>query len=211
MRRQFITAFFLGLVGLAACQTAPPPEKKLGSSVFPGTATALGDLPTYTTSVTQSVFVAAATDVFCVNGSASKTIVVVRFDFGCTTTATTAQAMNISLHTHSAANTGSTPVTTNGVPHDLSDPTSSGTYTKYTVTNPTIGGDVGPVRQAYASCQGQGASAVDNGIPVLWDFGVDAAKAIVLRGVAQQFCLNFNGATLLAGLQATWAVTWTEQ
>ena len=152
--------------------------------------------------------IASQTDVFSIIGSASKTIRITRV--GITGVATTANVVDIQFVKRSTANTGSTPVVLSAVPHDASDAAASTVVTTYTVTNPTLGTLVGgPIRSRKIGLATAGGTIMPAYNEFL--FGKDNDRAIVLRGVAQTFAINFNAVTPPAGTLLNIDITWTEE
>jgi hypothetical protein len=148
---------------------------------------------------------AAATDVFTIQGSATKVIRITSMRFTVSTTAGSGILANISLVKRSTADTAGTSTTATVVPHDSGNAAGTAVVRGYTA-NPTLGTAVGPIRAVrYAATP----AAVPNQ-EIIMDFGTRPAQAIVLRGTAEQLCFNLGGATI-TGPIADFNVEWTEE
>ena len=159
---------------------------------------------TYSASATALVPAAAATDMFTITGSATKTIRVLRIDISATQT--TAGENTIVLLKRSTANTAGTSTAPTAVPHDSASAAGTATVLAYTA-NPTTGTLVGNLRSRKIAFQGATGTTSDVAV---FDFGNRPGQAIVLRGVSQVLALNLNGATITGGSCAI-SVEWTEE
>lgn len=135
---------------------------------------------------------AATTDVFVLVGSATKTIRVLRFGIS-GTEATAAAYKDVVLSIRSAATTAGTSSTATIVPYDSSDPAGTAIFRGYTAAG-TAGAAVGTIAAFKLFCPITGTPALVNP-PVILDFGIRAGRAVVLRGIAQNLAVTFNGAT----------------
>jgi hypothetical protein len=114
----------------------------------------------------------------------------------------------------SAANTGGTATNPAGVPLDANDAAASGVLSVYTAA-PTTGTLAGKLFiQSQGTVAATSAPAFfgfsTGGAPGLATMVADLRKPIILRGVAQSFCVNFDGAALPAGFSAIWTIEWVE-
>lgn len=153
---------------------------------------------------------ASATDVACITGSATKTIRVQRVRVS--GTAGTLVTLPVLLTKHSVANTGGTAASTTALPTpsslDSTNSAATATTTAY-VANPTINASATQVDAIVTSFNT--TSALVNGTSAEFDYsGQRYAQAPVLRGVAQQLCVNLGGISVSSGLLAI-AFYWTEQ
>jgi hypothetical protein len=164
-----------------------------------------GQKQSYSAGFSSITLAAAATDVFTIIGSATKTIRITFIEISCTTTAVSGIAVPVSLIKRSTADTAGTSTTATVVPNDSTNAAGTAVVRSYTA-NPTLGTTVGNMRTDRFQITAAGAS--ENKIE--WSFGVRPAQAIVLRGVAEQLCLNFGGATITNPL-ASFAIEWTEE
>jgi hypothetical protein len=148
----------------------------------------------------------AATDIFTITGSATKTIRILRVGFSAQVT--TAGVVNILLIKKSAANSGGTSAAATAVPHDSSDAAATATVLNYTANPTTLGAAVGTVRAARMFIPTSGTDIAD--FVNEWDFGYLPEKCVVLRGTTQVLSINLNATTVAGG---TWTcyVEWTEE
>ena len=159
---------------------------------------------TYSASIVGLVPVAAATDIFCISGSATKTVRVLRMSIGAIATA--AAIGDILLVKRSTANTAGTSTAPSVVAHDSTNPAGTAVVLAYTA-NPTTGTLVGNMRArklAFGTIAGSVVDSVD------FTSVVGGEQAIVLRGVAQVACLNYNGQTM-AGNLVDAGMMWSEE
>lgn len=155
----------------------------------------------------------AATDIFCLNGSTTKTVhldqVWVSGFSGTAITVPVIIKLNHSLDTGGTAATGlALPVPASAI---STDPASTATLTAYTA-NPTIG-DSTP---SYLGAQAISLAVTTGaGVPVqflpstaadMFNKGWDIAPAAT---VVQQLCIYLNAATISSGSLTIW-VEWTE-
>ncbi len=158
---------------------------------------------------------ATPTDLVTIFGSATKTCRIISFHI--TTTNTAAGSQTFFLIKRSTVNTTGTFVAGTAVPADASDGAATATVGHYTANPGGLGTAVGNVNiKRVASpvlvpatfagiVQDAGYDMLDNMANSLLD------KPVVLSGVAQGLCLNFNGAALVAGQIHTYQIVWTEE
>jgi hypothetical protein len=150
---------------------------------------------TYSAAISGLVPAAAATDLFCVQGSATKTIVLKKARLSGTSTGTT--VTTILLVKRSTANTGGTATNPTVVPHDSANPAPTAVIAAYTA-NPTTGTLVGNIRSFTYTMISPTANIVAD-IREL-DFGIEEDQGIVLRGTTEEVCFNLAGASISSGL-----------
>lgn len=168
-----------------------------------------------TYSVTSIGIVPAATptDIFCLTGSATRTVRVKQIRV----TGTAGTAINITtyLMKHSVANTGGTAASTEatGLPTfvqmDSTSAAQTATAAAYTA-NPTIDS----TRQFFSAMTHflPVTSTAVSAVPAYWNFDAPSSfSPLVLRGVAQQLCVNYNGVTAPASGVVTVSMIFTEQ
>ena len=162
-----------------------------------------GQKATYSANVTGLVPAIAATDVFTLTGSATKTIRVTKV--GLSGTQTTAGPINIQLIKRSTANSAGTSAAASAMPHDSNSAAATATALSYTA-NPTLGTVIGTMRSSKLFLP------TVTGAPQFleWLLGSGPAQAVVLRGVSQVLAINLNGATL-AGSGFDFYIEWTEE
>ncbi len=149
---------------------------------------------------------ATATDFWRLLGSATKTARLTRLTI--TGFATAAISIPISLIKRTTANTGGTEVSlasTTGI-HDSNDGAQTCVVTKYSVEPTGLGTNGGLLRAEYLNLGVTGAAG-----RIEWTFGNRNSKTDVLRGVAQSYVLNWNGAAVPAGTVLTIDCEWTEE
>ena len=178
-----------------------------------GRELSLGSKATYMASNTFTP-VATPTDLVIIGGSGTKTVRVTSFKI--TTTNTAAGSQTFFLIKRSTANAGGTFVAGTAVPFDSNDAAATATVGHYT-TNPTLGTGVGTIVTARTASPVL-VPATFAGI--VQDAGYDllqfmdltsTSRLVTLRGTAQQLCLNFSGAALVAGQIHAWQIAWTEE
>lgn len=154
-----------------------------------------GQKASYRATATALVTVASATDVFILNGSASKTIRVTRVLVS-GTIGTAAAYVDVTLVKRSTANTGGTSSATTIVPLDSAFAAGTAVALQYTA-NPTTGTAVGTIAAAkyFAALSGTAAPTTQ----LEFKFGDNNASTCVLRGTAQGLAVNFNTGPANAG------------
>jgi hypothetical protein len=165
-----------------------------------------GQKATYRATATALVTVASATDVFLINGSASKTVRVTRVAVS-GSVATTASYIDISLIKRSTANSAGTSSATAVVPLDSGDAAGTAVVLQYTA-NPTVGTAVGAVAAVRYFAPITATATVLT--PAEFKFGDDNGRTLVLRGVAQGLAVSFNTGPALVGTFDI-MVEWTEE
>lgn len=159
---------------------------------------------TFTVNYWGLVPVTAATDIFTISGSATKTIRIVRVEFSLISTAV---MVDLQFIKRSSADTAGTTVTTNLTtsPHDSNNAAATAAFAAYTA-NPTLGAIVG------ALCTTKYLAQAATVVPTVFvkEFGTRPSQQPVLRGTAQQFCINLGGAAL-ASQSADIAIEFTEE
>lgn len=197
--------------GPVPCIVNPLSPYLLEMGIIPGfadfsTTTSGFNVPTYSASLIEGVPAAAGTDVYCISGVAGKVVRIWAWDVS--GTETTAGTIPVSININSAIDTGGTPGTAPTIiKHDTTDATAGATIIYYTA-NPTIGAATGSIRTKKLTLLAP-ATAVSEAL-VEFIFPHDyARKPIVLRGAAQQACLNWNAKTTAGNLIDS-NITWTE-
>lgn len=152
----------------------------------------------------------AATDVVCITGSATK---VVRVQYiRVSGSAGTLINVPITITKHASANTGGTAATSTALPVpytlDTTNATVSATITAYTA-NPTIADATPGILDNDIAAFVTTGTASTNGAIVFDYTGRNFIQAPILRGVAQQICVNFNATSVSSGVVNT-SLRWTE-
>lgn len=166
--------------------------------------------PTYMATGVGIVPASSATDIACITGSAT-TIVRVQ-QIRISGSAGTLVSLPVVITKHASANTAGTAATSTALPVpyrlDSLNPAPGATTTAYTA-NPTISDstpglvDAGIATFNLTSAVGSAATTFS------WTTRA-YNEAPVLRGIAQQLCVNLNGITVSSGLLAV-SFLWTEQ
>lgn len=157
---------------------------------------------TYSSTVVGLVLAANPTDVFTIIGSASKVVRIHKIRVSGTTTSGSPIKISVNLVKRSTADTAGTSTTPSVVPHD-SDNAAGTAVTRAYTANPTLGTSVGVIRAQSTSVQAAGMTeAID------WDFE-HLGQPLVLRGVAQNLAVNFNG-TSITGSVISISIEWSE-
>lgn len=204
----------LGLAGLllATCGAEAQCISVGGVNTVPQVGVSCLSEPTVDTYAATSVGLvpaAAATDIACLTGSATR---VVRLQAVRVSGSGTAISVPVLIMKHASANTGGTAATSTALPVpyalDSTDATVTATTTAYTA-NPTIA-DSSP---GIIDNGNLGVVATTVGAAVqpylLFDYSSrNFSEAPTLRGVAQQICVNLNGTTPTALLNISFR--WTE-
>lgn len=146
---------------------------------------------------------AAATDVFTITGSATKTIRITHIILSAV--ANTQIDVSTQLIKRSAADTGGTSTAPTRVPYDSTNLAATAVVAAYTA-NPTLGTAVGTLATFKLSFVLTTSAAAD----ILLEYGNRPTQAIVLRGAAQQLAINLNGTTITAGSLSI-TIEWTEE
>jgi len=153
-------------------------------------------------------FAGAATDIFTIRGSATKTIKITQIDID--GGATTTSSNNVVLIKRVTANTGGTFNVLTPTRYDTN--TAGGTATVgYYTTNPTVlgtpQGTTGIISAYRVTFLAAAAAATTL---VTLDFQKNGAGSIVLNSATESLCINMNGATV-AGNSININIEWTEE
>ena len=152
--------------------------------------------------------VASASDICSISGSASKTVKVRRVILS-VAGGTTGVTEAIALVKRSTAYTAGAGGTMAQVPYDsvnsLTGAANVGTvgFAEYWTSNPTVGTFAGSVADPYVNI----ATSVLGGTRYTFTLG-ELGSPVVLRGVAQNLAVNFNGVTVAGAASCTFE--WTE-
>lgn len=164
--------------------------------------------PTYGATGVGIIPAAAATDIACLTGSATR---VGRLQSIRVSGSGTAISVPVLVTKNLTASTGGTPTTGTGIPvpfrFDSNDVAPSMTAVAYTA-NPTVTTGAGILDNGNL---GLVATTVGAAVTpyLLFDYSQrNFSEAITLRGIAQQVCVNLNGTTPTALLNVTFR--WTE-
>lgn len=200
----------LGGVGLLALTAAALSQVNVVPQI--GVINSLQKQLTYSAVSIGLVPASAATDIFCISGSTTRSISIKRVEIsgiaGTAISVPMAFLRRVSLDTGGTAATGAAlPVAT---PNNPPDAAATAVLTAYTA-NPTIV-DASPtyLRAAYLSFPLTTGDV--NQLPWLFgeEVGFFSKSADIPRGVVGQYCINMNAATVSSGL-INISISWTEQ
>lgn len=191
-----LCAFFIPTI-----VSAQTPGSNLGGTY------SFGYYYTYNGVALDITLASSPTDVACISGSATRTVIVKSINISGFTSGTDAVGHGHLLK-RDTANSGGTSTTPTIVPSDTQNPPATAVLRAYTA-NPTLGNLVGQVYAsfiAYNSTSGGGLAPT----PLLNSSGNEGLQGLILRGTNENLCLNLGGTTITGGsLSATF--TWIEQ
>ena len=200
------TALVLGLCAPALAQVNVVPQV--------GVNTANLRQNTYSAAIKALVPASAATDVFCIDGSATKNIHVTHWELYATGTGISVPVLlnhNLGLDTGTAAVAATYGPVANKL--SSSNPTATATVVAYNSTggNPTIGGTVTTIRSGVLIVSLATTPVVSQYIN--WNFGTQAgfynqALDIPAGATTEQYCLNLTATS--PGGTLNGYVEWTE-
>lgn len=144
------------------------------------------ELNKYAAATTNFTSATSATDVARIVGSATKTVRIKKIRISGRTTSGSPVACIIRLIKRSTANTGGTSVAATVVPFDSNSPAGTATVNHYTA-NPTLGTTVGDVACSSITFQASGLLQIIEHV---------FENPIILRGVVESLCINFNATTI---------------
>lgn len=170
------------------------------------TTNSAGSIAAYSAATISQATAASATDVWCIRGSATKTVKIqgVRIS-GIASANTVVSAL---LVKRSTANSGGTSSAVTVVPHDSLEDAASATVASYSA-NPTLGTSVGLLRAENILFAGNSAPNLAIEI-VVYQFSVYSGRVPTLRGTSESLCVNLNGQTVSGGAISVDA-QWTEE
>ncbi len=167
-----------------------------------------GSKATYVYSINALALLASHTDLLVLRGSATKLVKVIHFEIsGLITTSAEVLAY---LKKHTIADTGGTgTLAATATKHDSNDGAQTAVINTYQTTLPTVDASATIIRTIRMQWAPAATTAT---VPDRYavTFGVDGGEPVVLRGVAQEFALNFNTITYTGGV-VDFSVTWTEE
>lgn len=176
-----------------------------------GTISSINRLATYGAYSVGLVPASAATDIFCINASASRDVSV--REIMISGTAGTAITTPVLLYRRASLDTGGTAATGLALPVGAqmtsTDPTATATLTAYTA-NPTVV-DASPVLLQAPAISFSVTTGTNTPTFVYGGTNVDLlSKGFnLLKGSTQQLCLNLNAATITTGVLAI-GMKWVE-
>lgn len=167
-----------------------------------------GQKATYVYAISATAPYATPTDWIVIRGSSTKTVKILRVEISGAATAATEVLLTLKKHT--IANTSGTATNPTPMQHDSNDAAASATVLLYSVA-PTI--DVSAtiwknVRMTLALAPAATANIPDR---FIYNFGSDPYEPLTLRGVAQEFAVNFGGSAVPSGGVYDLGITWSEE
>jgi len=165
-----------------------------------------GHYYTYSVVAPDVATAASATDVVCISGSATRTVVLKKILLAGSTTNATTVSTHVNIVKRSTANTGGTSTTPAIVPHDSQNAAATAVVRAYTA-NPTTGTLVGNI----AGMQMIFAVTADWPATLYINFGENGMQGIILRGTSESACVNLNGATVTTSGALDASFEWIEQ
>ncbi len=163
----------------------------IGTTGIPAVNTE-GSKATYSVGVKAFTPVATATDFWTIVGSATKTGRLLRLKI--TGVANAAISEDIQLIKRTTANSGGTAAQPAIMQHDSNDAAPTCVVNTYSV-NPTTGTGAGVGRSEKLNLGVTGSAG-----SIEWDWTTRNGKGLVLRGIAEAYCLNYGGAAIPAGM-----------
>jgi hypothetical protein len=161
-----------------------------------------GRKATFGVGAAQFTPAATPTDFLVIQGSASKTVRIVRIILGAVATA--AGQVPVSISRRSTANTGGTSAGLTPGKYDTNSAASTAVFTRYTANPTALGTSVAGLGTFSVACPLSGGNTI-------LDFGSRPGGCIVLRGTADFIVLNGSGATLPTGTAFSITVEFTEE
>jgi len=155
-----------------------------------------GSKATYTYAIAATAPYATPTDWIVIRGSSTKAVKLVHLELSGAATAATEVLWLLKKHT--IANTGGTSTNPSFMQHDSADGVPTSLILLYSVA-PTIDASATlwkPIRMTLAVAP---AATTVNPDRYVYDFADEPHEPLTLHGVAQEFALNFAGATVPSG------------
>jgi hypothetical protein len=159
----------------------------------------------YMASISNLDTAATPTDIFTIQGSATKTIRITRLAISGDSSSN--DRLNVDLLRRSSANTGGTSSVLTNVKNDSLNPSATAVVRAYTA-NPTLGTLVGLMDSQVLLFP---STAGNVPTEYTWEFGTRAAQGIVLRGTSEQIAINLGGAAVGTTTAISICVEWVEE
>jgi hypothetical protein len=163
---------------------------------------------TYTYAISATAPYATPTDWIVVRGSATKLVKIQRIEISGAATAATEVIFTLKKHT--IANTGGTNTTPTPMQHDSADAAATAAILLYSVA-PTIDASASiwkSVRMTLAVAPAASTVAPDR---YVYNYAAEPYEPLTLRGVAQEFAVNFAGVAVPSGGVYDVAITISEE
>jgi hypothetical protein len=168
-----------------------------------------GRQQTYSIGIEDYAPYATPTDIFLLQGSATRTIKISKIRISGASTA--ASSMDLYLLKRTADNTGGTRASqaADVVKHDTLDDAATAVPFTYSVIPTALG--AGKTFRTRARHYFSRLAAADISDEFIVDFDIHRSKPIILRGVVEQLAINLGGAAVPGGLQLYINVEWVEE
>jgi|SRR6266850_2102129 len=179
-----------------------------GTSLAGQVAVSSGLKATYTYAISATAPYATPTDWIVIRGSATKTIKIIRIEISGAATAATEVLFNFKKHT--VANTGGANTTPAPMQHDSNDGVSTAVVFLFSGA-PTIDASATiwkNIRLDLDIAPAASAAAVDR---YVYNYGAETSEPLTLRGIAQEFAINYGGVAVPSGGVYDVAITYTEE
>jgi hypothetical protein len=150
-----------------------------------------GTRSSYSAAILGLVVANTPTDVFTIQGSATKTVRITRI--GISGTQNTSAIRDIVFIKRSSADSGGTSTTATLVPHDSNNAAATAVVRSYTVNPSSLGTAVGNIRTIKFDLEATNLVGSSDHMEI--KFGDNPSQAIVLRGSSEFLCLNLNSVT----------------
>jgi len=172
-------------------------------STNPSSVTTATDVTTYS-AADVSIANTGAGDVWCVSGSATKTVYLLQVHLS--GLATSAIVADVSVIKRSTADTGGTAIAETAVPHDSTNVAATASVKAYSVS-PTAGTAVGSIMAHKIALGVQGNTATTT--EAFFKYGDQGQQPIILHGTAENVCVNVSA----PGAGGSWAIysEWMEK
>jgi hypothetical protein len=161
---------------------------------------------TYTATLLDFTPAATPTDIACLTGAAGKKITITQISVGCTSSANT--FYSFLGYKRTTLNSGGTPSAIAIGQNDSKDPPPSATLVSYGA-NPTLGTGV-LLRGGHVTSVGTASTTLPV-IPLVGDYGIRSAKAIILNNENESYCLNCNAQAVPVNMKIRMTIEWTEE
>jgi hypothetical protein len=155
-----------------------------------------GTKATYTYAVSATAPYATPTDWVVIRGSGTKTVKILRVELS--GAATSATEVIFTFKKHTVANTGGTSTTPTPMQHDSSDGAATAVVLLYSAA-PTIDATATIWKTVRMTLALAPAATSANPDRYVYDYGVEPYEPLTLRGVAQEFAINFAGVAVPTG------------
>lgn len=167
-----------------------------------------GQKATYVYAISATAPYATPTDWIVVKGSATKTVKILRIEISGAATAATEVIFTLKKHT--VANTAGTSTTPTPMKHDSNDVAASATVLLYSAA-PTIDSSATIWKTVRMTLAVAPAATSVNPDRYIYNYGAEGYEPLTLRGVTEEFAINFASAAVPSGGVYDVAITFSEE